>query len=309
MGDVATDTLLEASAEKIEHGESGGPGKKGKNEILYFALRNGKVRVGLVVVGLFLLIAIAGPWFARHEPFGYNSGAGGIAPNEQFWMGTTYQTQDVYSQFVHSLRAAFIVGGLSGSIATLIGMVIGFVSGYRGGWVDDLLSGVTNVVLTIPAIAVLIIIAAYLEVRSVFTQSLLIGILNWPWVARAVRAQTFSLRNRDFVDLARMSSVPALKIIFREIAPNMYSYLLMVLILQFGGTILTAATLDFLGLGPTNAISLGIMMSQAVEWNALQFGLWWWFIPPGLAITCIVGALYITNVGLDEVFNPRLRET
>jgi len=105
-----------------------------------------------------------------------------------------------------------------------------------------------------------------------------------------------------------LSGMKTRKVIFDEIAPNMMSYLFMTFILQFGGAILTAATLDFIGLGPTNTISLGLMMQYAVLWGALQLGMWWWFIPPGLAITAIVGALYSMNVGLDEVFNPKLRE-
>jgi peptide/nickel transport system permease protein len=99
-----------------------------------------------------------------------------------------------------------------------------------------------------------------------------------------------------------------LKIIFTEIAPNMMSYLFMTFILMFGNAILTAATLDFIGLGPTNAVSLGLMMNSALLWSALMLGMWWWFVPPGVAITAIVGALYVMNVGLDEVFNPKLRE-
>ncbi|MER3458451.1 MAG: hypothetical protein C4309_07325, partial [Chloroflexota bacterium] len=121
------------------------------------------------------------------------------------------------------------------------------------------------------------------------------GCTAWPWAARAVRAQTFSLRAREFVDLARLSGMRPLKIILTEIAPNMLSYLLLVFILQFGGAILIAATLDFIGLGPTNAISLGLMMNNAVLWSALMLGMWWWFIPPGIAITAIVGALYVTE--------------
>jgi peptide/nickel transport system permease protein len=166
----------------------------------------------------------------------------------------------------------------------------------------------TNIVLVIPTLAVLLIIAAYLEVRSILTECIFIGLTSWPWAARAIRAQTFSLRTREFVDLARMSGMKSLKVIFTQIAPNMMSYLLLVFILQFGGAILTAATLDFIGLGPTNAVSLGLMMQYAVLWGALLLGIWWWFIPPGLAITAIVGALYVMNVGLDEIFNPKLRE-
>jgi peptide/nickel transport system permease protein len=116
------------------------------------------------------------------------------------------------------------------------------------------------------------------------------------------------VRSRDFVDLARLSGASGGRIVFGEIAPNMGSYLFMTFILLFGGSVLMAATLDFIGLGPTEGISLGLMMNNAVLWSALPLGMWWWFIPPGLGITMIVGALYIMNVGLDEVFNPKLRE-
>jgi peptide/nickel transport system permease protein len=188
-------------------------------------------------------------------------------------------------------------------------MVVGFTAGYRGGVVDEVLNMLTNVVLVIPVFAVLLILAAYLSVRSLVTEAIVIGLISWPWAARAIRAQTFSLTSRDFVDMARLSGVRTPKIIAREIAPMMSSYLFMAFILLFGGAILTAATLDFIGLGPTNVISLGVMMNYAVTNAALILGLWWWFLPPGLGIMLIVGALYITNVGLDEVFNPKLRST
>jgi peptide/nickel transport system permease protein len=145
-------------------------------------------------------------------------------------------------------------------------------------------------------------------VRGVIPEAIFIGLFSWPWVARAIRAQTFSLRTREFVDLARLSGASGRKIIFKEIAPNMSSYLFMTFILLFGSSVLIAATLDFIGLGPTEGISLGLMMNNAVLWSALPLGMWWWFVPPGLGITVIVGALYIMNVGLDEVFNPKLRE-
>jgi peptide/nickel transport system permease protein len=209
---------------------------------------------------------------------------------------------------VHGLGATFVVGLVGGGIATLLGVLVGFTAGYRGGMVDEVLNMLTNVVLVIPSLVVLLIIAAYLEVRGALAESIFIGLTAWPWAARAIRAQTFSLRTREFVDLARLSGMKSFRIIFTEIAPNMMSYLFMTFILMFGGAILTAATLDFIGLGPTNTISLGLMMNMALLWSALMLGMWWWFIPPGLAITAIVGALYVMNVGLDEVFNPKLRE-
>ncbi len=278
-----------------------------RSEFLYFALRNRKLRIGLGILLFFILFAIVGPFLTPNDPNAY---VGPLAspPSAEFWFGTTTFGQDVYSQFAHGLRSTFIVGVIGGGIGTLIGVLIGLVAGYRGGIVDELLNMFTNIILIIPTLAVLIIIAAYLTVRGIFTESLFIGLTAWPWAARAIRAQTFSLRAREFVDLARMSGRSSLRVILTEIAPNMMSYLLLVFILQFGGAVLNAATLDFIGLGPTQGMSLGLMMNNAVLWAALQLGMWWWLIPPGAAIAAIVGALYVMNVGLDEVFNPKLRE-
>jgi len=281
--------------------------KKG-SEFLFFALRNYKLRVGLTVVLVFLAIALVGPSLARNTPFAYANPLGAEPPSGEYWFGTTTFGQDVFAQFVHGLRATFVVGAIGGGLGTFLGVLIGFTAGYRGGLVDEVLNMLTNIVLVIPTMAVLLIITAYLEVRGIITESIFIGLTSWPWVARAIRAQTFSLRSREFVDLARLSGMKPWKIVFCEIAPNMMSYLLLASILQFGGATLNAATLDFIGLGPTTGISLGLMMNNAVLWGALLLGFWWWFVPPGLAITLIVGALYVTNVGLDEVFNPKLRE-
>ncbi len=288
--------------------EPGSVRRRGRSEVLYFSLRNRKLLIGLSVVLFFLLLAIVGPWLTDAGPFefGYPTGQ---PPSWEYWLGTTSAGQDVFSQFVFGLRSSFVVGAVAAAIASLIAMTIGFVSGYRGGVVDEILGMVTNVVLVLPTLAVLIVFAAYLSVGSLLAEAVLIGITLWPWAARAIRAQTFTLVSREFVSLARLSGAGSFRIIVKEIAPNMSSYLFLVFILLFGGAVLTAATLDFLGLGPAQTMSLGQMMYTAVYSSALQLGMWWWFIPPGIGITAIVGGLYITNVGLDEVFNPRLRET
>jgi peptide/nickel transport system permease protein len=276
-------------------------------DALHFALRNRKVVGGAAVILAFLAVGMIAPLFfdyGHHEYVGPPS----ASPSADYWFGTTTFGQDVFLQFAHGIRSTFLVGLLGGALAALIGMTIGFVAGYFGGLVDEFLNMLTNIVLVLPALAVLIILHTYIGITSVPAQALFIGLFSWPWVARAVRAQTFSLRTRDFVDLARLSGMGSGAIIRREIAPNMSSYLFMTFILLFGGAVLFAATLDFIGLGPTDSVSLGLMMNNAVHWSALQLGLWWWFIPPGLGITAIVGALYIMNVGLDEVFNPKLRE-
>ena len=280
---------------------------RGSREALYFARRNRKLLVGLGVVLAFLVLAAVGPMVNGHGPNEY-VGPPAQRPSADWWFGTTMFGQDVFAQFAHGLRSTFLVGLLGGALAAVIGMVIGFTAGYRGGVADEGLNMLTNVVLVIPTLAVLLIIATYLRVRGVVPEAIFIGLFSWPWVARAIRAQTFSLASREFVDLARLTGAGGAKIVVTEIAPNMSSYLFMTFILLFGGSVLMAATLDFIGLGPTDGMSLGLMMNNAVLWSALPLGMWWWFIPPGLGITMIVGALYIMNVGLDEVFNPKLRE-
>ena len=194
-------------------------------------------------------------------------------------------------------------------MAAAIGMAVGFAAGYLGGVVDDVLSILTNVVLVIPTIAVLIVVAAYLSVGSLLSEAVLIGLTSWPWAARAIRAQTFSLTTRDFVSLARLSGQSSWKIIVREIAPNMSSYLFLAFILLFGGSILIAATLDFLGLGPTEVMSLGLMLNVAVSNSALQLEMWWWFLAPGVGITAIVAALLHHERGPRRGLQPQARKT
>ena len=192
---------------------------RASREALYFARRNRKLLVGLGVVLVFLAVAAVGPLLTDHGPNEY-VGPPAQRPSARFWFGTTMFGQDVFAQFAHGLRSTFLVGLLGGGLAAVIGMLVGFTAGYRGGAVDEVLNMVTNVVLVIPTLAVLLIIATYLRVRGVVPEAIFIGLFSWPWVARAIRAQTFSLRSRDFVDLARLSGAGGARIVFPEIAPT-----------------------------------------------------------------------------------------
>jgi peptide/nickel transport system permease protein len=276
-------------------------------EFLYFARRDRKIFVSLLIISSLAVVALVGPFLREYGPNEY-IGPGMQAPSSEYWFGTTTFGQDVFVQFVHGLGATFFVGIVGGGLAAIIGMTVGFVAGYRGGLIDEVLNMLTNVVLVIPTLMVLIVVVAYVNARGLLVEAIFIGFTAWPWAARAIRAQTMSLRSRDFVDLARLTGVGTRRIISGEIAPNMSSYLMLTFILLFGNAVLIAATLDFIGLGPTEGISLGLMMNNAVLWSALQLGMWWWFIPPGLGIVLIVGSLYVMNVGLDQIFNPRLRK-
>lgn len=302
-----------------------------KGNTLRIALKNNKFKIGVAIVGFFIIFALIGPMFSKFDPLGYyvikigersatKASIANLPPGEmgeiftpqgvikvKHYLGTDSFGRDLYSQLVHGLRSSLFVGLVGGGLATLIGLIIGFVAGYKGGWVDEILMMLTNILLVIPTLALLIIIAAYVTYRGVLIESIIIGLTAWPWTARAVRAQTLSLKEREFVALAKIAGMRDLAIIFGEIMPNMVSYVFMVFILQFGGAILAAVGLDFIGLGPTRGISLGIILQNAVLWNAIQLGYWWWAIPPGLVIALLITGLYFINTGLDEVFNPRLR--
>jgi len=279
-----------------------------KNDNLYFALRNKKVIIGAVIFLALLITALIGPIIALYD-YEEFAGAPYANPSFQHLMGTSIFGRDVFSQVLYGLRSTFVVGFVGGTLGTVIGLIIGFFAGYRSGsMLDEILMMMINILLVIPTIALLIILSAYLPYRGVITQSMIIGFTSWPWVARAVRSQTLSLRNKEFVNLSRISGASTFKIIKDDIAYNMFSYVFMVYILQFAGAILTSVSLDFIGLGPTKGISLGLIMQDAVNWNAIQLGMWWWAILPGVVLTVLVTSLYFINTGLDEVFNPTLRE-
>ena len=308
-----SESVSEAPATAVAAtGLPAGPGTaaapRGRNDILHYGLRNKKLLFGLGLELVLVLVAIIGPYLAKNPPMQIT-----IfplqRPGSKFWLGTDITGYDLYSQLTNGLRESYLVGALGAGCAAIVGMALGFIAGWRGGWLDEVLQLITNIIVMIPSLVLLVVIGSYLSSKSILFEGVFIGLTTWPWVARAVRAQTFTLRSREYVDLARLSGKRPLSIILREIAPNMASYLFLVVILLFGSSMLLAASYDFLGLGPTNVASLGWTMNQANANAALNYHLWWWFIPPGAVLTLMVFALLIANVGLDEVFNPKLRES
>ena len=294
--------------EALRNAEAPKPAGRRRWEFMHFAVHNRKLMFGLSVEVIFILAAIFGPVFAPYGAAKFVS-TPNLHPSLKHLFGTTYFGEDVFSQVLYALRDSYLVGFLGALFASAVGLLIGFSAGWKGGLLDEVLQLFTNVVVMMPALVLLIVIGAYLKTHSAFFEGLFIGVTTWPWVARAVRAQTFSLKGRDFVDLARLSGKRGPSIVLKDIAPNMASYLFLVFILLFSSSMLIAVSYDFLGLGPTNGISLGDMMFNAQQWSALDLHVWWWFIPPGAVMMIMVASLLIANVGLDEVFNPKLRDT
>ncbi|MCM3442645.1 ABC transporter permease [Metabacillus halosaccharovorans] len=228
-------------------------------------------------------------------------------PSAELLLGSDNFGRDLFLELVHGIKTSIFVGLVAGLSATIIGLIIGLSAGYIGGVVDDILTAVTNIFIVIPSFIVLILISVSIDSRSTLITAIVIGITSWPWTARAVRAQTSSLRNRDHVNIAKISGHSTPRIITFEILPYIMSYVVMAFVLQTASGILSEASISMLGLGPYNTISLGIIMNWALTFEAPVSGAWWAFIPAAISIAIITFSLYLMNTGMDEIFNPKIR--
>jgi peptide/nickel transport system permease protein len=227
-------------------------------------------------------------------------------------LGTDSFGRDVMPELVSATGTSLLIGAVAGLIATTIGLILGLAAGYIGGLVDDVVMFFTNLFTVIPTIVLLILISFSIgqERRGAVTIAVVIGFTAWVWTARAVRAQVISLRNRDHVNLSKLSGHPVWLIIFTDIFPYIASYVAMALILQISSAILYEASLSILGLGPKTTITatLGVMLNWAFYYMAPTLGKWWAYMPVIVVITLVSFSLNLMNTGLDQVYNPALRE-
>lgn len=227
-------------------------------------------------------------------------------------LGTDNFGRDMLTELVSATGTSLQIGLVAGLIATLIGLTLGLLGGYIGGLIDDLIMFVTNLFIVIPSFVLLILISYSIgqERRGAFVIATVIGFTSWVWTARAVRAQVISLRNRDHVNLSKLSGHSIVHIIVNDILPYIASYVIMALILQISSGILTEAGLSILGLGPktTEVPTLGLMMNWAMIYQAHIQGKWWAYFPVLVVIALITFSMNLMNTGLDQVFNPALRE-
>ena len=227
-------------------------------------------------------------------------------------LGTDSFGRDVTTELVSAAGTSLLIGLVAGLIATTIGLIMGLAGGYIGGAVDDVIMFFTNILTVIPTFILLILISFSIgqEKRGPVTIAVVIGFTSWVWTARAVRAQVISLRNRDHVNLSKLSGHPIALIIFTDILPYIASYVFMALILQISTAILSEASLSILGLGPKSSTTatLGLMMNWALIYMAPSLGKWWAYFPVIVVIALISFSLNLMNTGLDQVYNPALRE-
>jgi len=227
-------------------------------------------------------------------------------------LGTDNFGRDVMKEMIAALGNSLFIGLLAGAIATALGLTLGLLAGYLGGWADDIIMFVTNLFTVIPSFVLLILITYSIaqSQRGSVTVAVVIGVTSWVWTTRSVRAQVVSLRNRDHVNLSKLSGHSLFRILALDILPYIASYVIMAFILQISSGILAEAQLSMLGLGPktTTVPTLGLMMNWAMVYTAHLNGAWWAYFPIVVLIACVSFSLNLMNTGLDQVFNPQLRE-
>jgi peptide/nickel transport system permease protein len=272
--------------------------------------RSRKIIVGLAMLGFFVLWSVAGPIVAPYSPDRvFANAAVPLPPSGAHWLGTTSLQQDVFSQLLVGGGDMLLVAFVAGLLATVLSVLVGVTAGYLGGLADDLLSMLANIFLVMPALPLLVILFGFLGKtgsNDLFLVGLIISVTGWAWGARVLRAQTLSLRNRDYVASAQIIGERRWRIIMTEILPNLTPIVASSLLFTVLYAVGTYTAMAFLGLVNPNW-SWGGMLFYAQGANAELTGYWWWFIPPGLAVALLGTALVLLNFGIDEFINPRLR--
>ena len=316
----------------------GGPGGVAFHRTRILQLpRSPKVIAGIVILGFFGLVAVIGRWAAPYSPNATDPKnwvqhilVGGTGPGTPYpaqyyplpfppsaahWLGTTVFAQDALSQVLASTQATLFVGLLAASLATVLSILFGVTAGYIGGGTDEGLSLVANVFLAIPGLPLLIVLADYVPNAgsSIFLVGAIIAVTTWAYSARTLRAQTLSLRNRDFVEAARVSGEGRLRIILVEVLPNLVPIVAASFLFTTLSAIGAYVAIAFLGLAgsptadPPGLWNWGEMLREGFANNAVRSGWWWWWAPPGIMVALLGTGLALLNFGIDEFINPRLR--
>lgn len=281
---------------------------------LRFLWQDRRLTIGVVLFTIICLLSIFQPILTRALIGNNATMAQGkfdifSDPSLAHPLGTDRYGRDVTALLLLAIRFSLSIGLLAGLFTTFVGASVGLIAGYYGGWIDTLLRSSTDVILVIPTLPLLITLAAYIKSMDVATMAVVLSLFGWPFAARTIRAQVLSLRERGYVDLARVSGLSRLEIVFQEIMPNLLPFLGVGLAASVIGAILAEFGLEVIGLGPGNIATLGLMINWAIGWGVMSKGLWFIVIAPATALVLIFLALNLINLGMEQTFNPRLKGT
>lgn len=274
-----------------------------------FLARNPNLVWGVLLLLALLAFAVIGANITSEEDAYPLSAPPLLQPSADYPFGTDRLGRDLFATIIAGIPLTFTVGLLAGMIGLIIGTILGFISGYYGGWVDTIINGIVDVGLTIPGLMVLIILGIAFSGRlTVGGMALIVGVIAWLRPARIIRSQVLTLRNRPYVEVARLSGMSGLEIIFLELMPNLLPFLAASLVAAVSQAVLASIGLEALGLGPIEAPTLGMTIYWAILDGAVINRWWWWWLPPITVISILFLGLFLLSMGLDEIANPRVRE-
>lgn len=290
---------------------SGRSARRGRNSVqsffAYFS-RNPALTGGVILVLILVLISVIGPFFVNTSLAQPTSVIPDQPPSSTMLLGSDDQGRDLAAVLVAGLPLSLQVGFIAGAVGLIIGTILGFVAGYQGGVVDTVIRVIVDTLLTVPGLLVLIIIADSIKgVISITLMALIIACLAWMHPTRTIRSQVLSLRERGYVQMAKISGMSGFEIIIKELIPNLLPYLAASFVLAVASAILAAIGLEAIGLGPQNEPTIGMTIYWAISFNALLRGLWWWWLVPIIVIVILFMGLFLISAGLDEIANPRTR--
>lgn len=275
---------------------------------LAYWLGNWKLSLGLVLVASLVLFSVLGRLFVGFDQTDVGAGPLSQPPSIAFPLGTDNVGRSIFALMVYGILPTLQIGLIGGLVGTVLGTFLGLVSGYNRGIWDTIIRNLADVTLAIPALSILVVVAAYFRTTTIELTGLLVAIFAWAGPTRAVRAQTLTLRERAFVRVAKLSGRSDLEIVLIEILPNLLPFIAAGLVGSVLGAIGVAVGIQLLGLGPLFTPNLGMMLQFAFSGSALFQGLWWWWGSPTLALIILFVGLFLISVALDEYANPRLRD-
>lgn len=273
---------------------------------------SGKFKVGLGITLLLILLSVLSPWLVRlvigdADPMQAGQYQLFLDPNSENWLGTDRFGRDVLAMVLAALPVSLTVAFLAGLLSTVMGVLVGFISGYKGGKTDSVLRTATDMLIVIPTLPLIIILAANTRSLGSVTLALVLALFSWPFAARVIRTQVMSLRERPYIELARISDVPDRKIIFGEILPNMAPFVAIGFAQASVGSAFALVGLTVIGLGPSNQMDLGRLISEALGYGVISMGKELIFIAPVFCLILLFYGLALMSQGMEEFFNPRLR--
>lgn len=272
----------------------------------YELTRNRTLLAGIVLLGLIIIVAIVGPLLVDVAQAKVGATIPRSPPSADHWLGTDGQGRDMLTVLILAMPQTLKVGLLAGLISLSVGVALGLIAGFVGGVIDTVIRLASDVMMTIPGIAILVLVASNVREMTVELMAIIVASLSWMVATRTIRAQTLSLRERGYVAIARLNGASGLKLIFVEVLPNLLPFIAASFVITVSNAMLATVGLEALGLGPQNELTLGMVIYWAQFFGAIIRGMWWWWGPPIIAIALIFIGLMLTSAGMDSFANKRL---